>query len=80
MYEEMRKFFIIEEVLVIQYTTFHPIPLNFLIYEENFIFFFISAPEHPPQLPAVTDIEPQMIIFWGRSRTTKAFALVSIPP
>jgi hypothetical protein len=23
--------------------TLHPIPLNFLIYEENFIFFFISA-------------------------------------
>jgi hypothetical protein len=24
--------------------TLHPIPLNFLIYEENFIFFFISVP------------------------------------
>jgi hypothetical protein len=23
--------------------TLHPIPLNFLIYEENFLFFFISA-------------------------------------
>jgi hypothetical protein len=23
--------------------TLHPIPLNFLIYEENFIFFFISV-------------------------------------
>ncbi len=23
--------------------TLHPIPLNFLIYEENFILFFISA-------------------------------------
>jgi hypothetical protein len=25
--------------------TLHPIPLNFLIYEENFIFFFISVTE-----------------------------------
>jgi hypothetical protein len=24
--------------------TLHPIPLNFLIYEENFIYFFISVP------------------------------------
>jgi hypothetical protein len=23
--------------------TLHPIPLNFLIYEENFLFFFISV-------------------------------------
>jgi hypothetical protein len=23
--------------------TFHPIPVNFLIYEENFLFFFISV-------------------------------------
>ncbi len=23
--------------------TLHPIPLNFLIYEENFIFFFVSV-------------------------------------
>ncbi len=26
-----------------RYLTLHPIPLNFLIYEENFIFFFISV-------------------------------------
>ncbi len=26
--------------------TMHPIPLNFLIYEENFILFFISAVMH----------------------------------
>jgi hypothetical protein len=26
-----------------RYMTIHPIPLNFLIYEENFILFFISA-------------------------------------
>jgi hypothetical protein len=39
--EEMRKFFPIYEVAV--YITLHPIPLNFLIYEENFIFFCISA-------------------------------------
>ncbi len=25
------------------YMTLHPVPLNFLIYEENFLFFFISA-------------------------------------
>jgi hypothetical protein len=29
--------------LVIQYMTLHPIPLNFLINEENFIFSFISV-------------------------------------
>ncbi len=28
------------------YMTLHPIPLNFLIYEENFIFFFISVVWH----------------------------------
>jgi hypothetical protein len=41
-YEEMHKYFhhtVYEEVVM----TFHPIPPNFLIYEENFIFFFISV-------------------------------------
>jgi len=28
------------------FLTLHPIPLNFLIYEENFIFFFISVAAH----------------------------------
>jgi hypothetical protein len=43
-YEEMRKYFTkYEEALVIYSMTLHPIPLNFLIYEENFLFFFISA-------------------------------------
>ncbi len=36
------------------YKTLHPMPLNFLIYEENYIFFFISALlfsySPPPQL------------------------------
>jgi hypothetical protein len=70
MYEEMLKFFTIDE----------EVPLNFLIYEENCIFFFISAPEHPPELTVVTDTEPQMIICRGRWRTNKAFALFSKPP
>jgi hypothetical protein len=39
-YEEMRKFFPIYEE---SYMTLHPIPLNFLIYEGNFISFFISV-------------------------------------
>jgi hypothetical protein len=30
------------------FLTLHPIPLNFLIYEENFIFFFISVAAHIP--------------------------------
>jgi hypothetical protein len=37
-YEEMHKY---KEVR--SYMTLHPIPLNFLIYEENFLFFFISV-------------------------------------
>jgi hypothetical protein len=40
-YEEMRKFFTIYEEAV-SHMTLHPIPLNFHIYEENFIFSFIS--------------------------------------
>jgi hypothetical protein len=40
----MRKIFTIHEEVVISYTyDFAPIPLNFLIYGENFIFFFISS-------------------------------------
>jgi hypothetical protein len=44
-YEEMRKFFTIyEEVFtLLSFMTLHPIPLNFLMYEENFISFFISV-------------------------------------
>ncbi len=43
-YEEMRKFFpIYEEAVSHTYKTLHPIPLNFLIYEENFIFFFLCS-------------------------------------
>ncbi len=39
--EKMRKYFTIyEEAVSHSYMTLHPIPLNFLIYEENFIFFF----------------------------------------
>jgi hypothetical protein len=41
-YEEMHKYFIIYEEAVSLYA-FNLIPLNFLIYEENFIFFFISV-------------------------------------
>ncbi len=43
LYEEMRKYFTVWRPLVILYKTLHPIPLNFLIYEENFIFFFIGV-------------------------------------
>jgi hypothetical protein len=32
--------------LVILYTTLHPFPLNFQMFEENFILFFISVAEH----------------------------------
>ncbi len=42
MYEVMRKYFTIYKEAVshkVQYMTLHPIPLNILIYEENFIFF-----------------------------------------
>jgi hypothetical protein len=41
-YEEMRKFFPIYEEAV-SHMTLQPIPLNFLIYEENFMFFFIMC-------------------------------------
>jgi hypothetical protein len=47
MYKEMRKFFPIYcmrmPLVILSYMTLHPIPLNFLIYEENFLFFFISV-------------------------------------
>jgi hypothetical protein len=39
-YEEMRKYFTIDKEF---YLTLHLIPLNFLIYEKNFIFCFISV-------------------------------------
>jgi hypothetical protein len=45
-YEEMRQYFRIYEE-VVSHMTLHPIPLNFLIYEENFLFFFISAHDPP---------------------------------
>jgi hypothetical protein len=38
-YEEIRKNFTIYEEAVCM--TLQPIPLNFLIYEENFLFFFV---------------------------------------
>ncbi len=37
--------------------TLHPIPLNFLIYEENFIFFFISAHDPPRTVLAQADLQ-----------------------
>jgi hypothetical protein len=41
----MREFFpIYEEAVSHIGMTLHPIPLNFLIYEENFISFFINVP------------------------------------
>jgi hypothetical protein len=40
-YKEMRKYFTIHKEAFSVYD-FAPIPLNFLIYEENFIKFFIS--------------------------------------
>ncbi len=45
MYEEMRKLFPIfaEAVRNIGLCSVHPIPLNFLIYEENFYFLFLSV-------------------------------------
>jgi hypothetical protein len=40
----MRKYFLIhEEAVSHTYMTLHPIPLNFLIYEKKFLFFFISV-------------------------------------
>jgi hypothetical protein len=36
--------YIYEEALSHPYMTLHPIPLNFFVYEENFILFFISVP------------------------------------
>jgi hypothetical protein len=43
-YEEMRQFFpIYEEAVSHTYMTLHPISLYFLIYEETFLFFFISV-------------------------------------
>jgi hypothetical protein len=44
-YEEMRKYFPIYEEAV-SYMTLQLTILNFLIYEENLIFFFISASTH----------------------------------
>jgi hypothetical protein len=39
--------------------TLHPIPLNFLIYEENFVFFFISVigPSDDPHLGTSLAVE-----------------------
>jgi hypothetical protein len=42
-YEEMRKYFTIYEEAVSHISLCTPIPLNFLLYEEIFIFFFISV-------------------------------------
>ncbi len=42
-YDDMRQFFPIYEEAQ-SCMTLHPIPLHFLIYEENFFFFFISLP------------------------------------
>ncbi len=42
-YEEMRKYLTIYEEAV-SYMSLHPIPSEFLIYEENFIFFLFSVP------------------------------------
>ncbi len=42
-YEEVHKYFHHICGGRYAYMTLHPIPLNFLIYEENFIFFFISV-------------------------------------
>ncbi len=50
-YEAMRKFSPIWGGCL-SYMTLHPIPLNFLLYEENFSFFFISVQLH--------------YILWGR--------------
>jgi hypothetical protein len=38
----MHKYFTIYAE-VVSHVTLHPIPMNFLIYEENFLFFFISV-------------------------------------
>ncbi len=45
LYDEMRKFFpiYVEVVSHMTYVTLHPIPLNFLIYEENFLFSFYQC-------------------------------------
>jgi hypothetical protein len=44
-YEEMYKFVhIYEDAVSLYCMTLHPIPLNFLVYEEHFIIFFISVP------------------------------------
>ncbi len=43
-YEEMRKFFpIYEEAVSLICMTSHPIPLNFLIYEDNYYFLFYQC-------------------------------------
>jgi hypothetical protein len=44
-YEEMRNspYMMRPLVILIYCMTLHPIPLNFLIYEENFLFFFVSV-------------------------------------
>ncbi len=45
-YKEMHKYFqhiVYDEVVSHTYMTLLQIPLNFLIYEKNFILFFISA-------------------------------------
>jgi hypothetical protein len=42
-YKEMHKYFHHIRGGRLSYMTLHPIPLNFLIYEENFILFFISV-------------------------------------
>ncbi len=56
----MHKYFTIyEEAVSHIYMTLHLISLNFLIYEENFLFFFISVATIKFYLPGGTGVMPE---------------------
>jgi hypothetical protein len=64
--------------------TLHPIPLNFLSYEENFNFFFISVliPSlwEDPFPPPLADIKPEQRRYKGfRSCSSVTFIMRTLP-
>ncbi len=65
MYEEMRKFFIIYEEVLVIYDFSHDHSKFPYIWGKFYFLFFICAPEHPPELTPLTDTDPQMIICRG---------------
>jgi len=66
----------------LSYMTLHPIPLNFLLYEENLIFFFISVEtaggDHREEEDREREMGPQLFMslsfcsVWNTSAQTRS--------